>query len=392
MSRRLVVEADGGSRGNPGPAGYGALVKDAATGELLVERAEYLGRVTNNVAEYRGLIAGLRAAAQIDPDAEIEVRMDSKLVVEQMSGRWKVKHPDMRPLASEAASLAGDRVRYTWIPREINTHADRLANEAMDAGARGEVWSTPAGSAGRAGSAGSTAGAEPLAAPRPDAEAGSAAAPNKLVGWDPDLATPTRFLLVRHGQTPLTAGKRFSGLGEDPSLTDLGEEQARRVAGRLAALGGIDAVVCSPYRRTVQTASAIAVAVGLNPREVPELRECDFGAWEGLTFAEVQAGWPDELRDWLAATAVAPPGGESFDEVGRRVDSARARLMARYAGRTVVVVSHVTPIKHLVRSALGAPASALHRLRMMPASLSAVSWWADGGAELALFNDTSHLG
>ncbi|MFS7880009.1 reverse transcriptase-like protein, partial [Streptomyces asiaticus] len=141
MARRFIVEADGGSRGNPGPAGYGALVRDAETGETLAEVAEYLGTATNNVAEYKGLIAGLRAAYALDPAAEVRVRMDSKLVIEQMSGRWKIKHPDMRPLAAEAKGLAPPgRVSYEWIPRENNKHADRLANEAMDAGKRGERW------------------------------------------------------------------------------------------------------------------------------------------------------------------------------------------------------------------------------------------------------------
>ncbi|MFF4327326.1 reverse transcriptase-like protein, partial [Streptomyces sp. NPDC001591] len=139
--RRFVVEADGGSRGNPGPAGYGAVVLDPVTGETLAERAEFIGVATNNVAEYRGLIAGLKAARELDPDAEVRVRMDSKLVVEQMSGRWKIKHPGMRPLAAEAATiLPRGQVTYEWIPRERNKHADRLANEAMDAGRTGTPW------------------------------------------------------------------------------------------------------------------------------------------------------------------------------------------------------------------------------------------------------------
>ncbi|MGH3310287.1 MAG: reverse transcriptase-like protein, partial [Streptomyces sp.] len=126
----FVVEADGGSRGNPGPAGYGAVVRDAETGEVLRETAEFIGVATNNVAEYRGLVAGLRAAHELDPDAPVRVRMDSKLVVEQMSGRWKIKHPDMRPLAAEAKEIfpPGAAVRYEWIPRAKNKHADRLAN------------------------------------------------------------------------------------------------------------------------------------------------------------------------------------------------------------------------------------------------------------------------
>jgi probable phosphoglycerate mutase len=138
-ARRLVIEADGGSRGNPGAAGYGAVVRDAVTGEVLAERSGAIGRATNNVAEYSGLLAGLRAAGKLVPGATAEVRMDSKLVVEQMSGRWRIKHPDLRPLAAEArqAARALGRVTYTWVPRERNRHADRLANEAMDAAAKG---------------------------------------------------------------------------------------------------------------------------------------------------------------------------------------------------------------------------------------------------------------
>jgi probable phosphoglycerate mutase len=131
---RLIVEADGGARGNPGPAGYGAVVLDPHTDEVLAERAEGLGVTTNNVAEYRGLIAGLRAAQELGA-TDVEVRMDSKLVVEQMSGRWKVKHPAMQPLAREAAELVREigRVSFGWVPRERNRRADALANQAMDA-------------------------------------------------------------------------------------------------------------------------------------------------------------------------------------------------------------------------------------------------------------------
>src|ERR1700712_1661964 len=92
--RSLTVEADGGSRGNPGPAGYGAVVREGAS--ILAERAASIGRATNNVAEYRGLIAGLEAASELDPQATLDVRMDSKLVVEQMSGRGEIKTPDIR--------------------------------------------------------------------------------------------------------------------------------------------------------------------------------------------------------------------------------------------------------------------------------------------------------
>ena len=215
--RRLVVEADGGSRGNPGPAGYGAVVKDAVTGQVLAERAAGIGRATNNVAEYGGLIAGLQAALELDP-AEVEVRMDSKLVVEQMSGRWQVKHPAMKPLAQEASALVRQlpRVRFSWIPRAQNSHADRLANEAMDAAGRGETWSAdPAEEWLQAN--------DPARTSEPVAEA-----PNRLAGWMDPPAPPTTTLLVRHGHTALSVEKRFSGTG-DPELTETGRAQAAAV-------------------------------------------------------------------------------------------------------------------------------------------------------------------
>ncbi len=129
----FVIEADGASRGNPGHASYGTVIRNMNTGEVVVELAAVLGHATNNVAEYRGLVAGLTEVAQLDPNAIVEVRMDSKLVVEQMSGRWKIKHPDMRDLAIQAREiLPFGNVTYTWIPREDNKHADALANEALD--------------------------------------------------------------------------------------------------------------------------------------------------------------------------------------------------------------------------------------------------------------------
>ncbi|MHA7264747.1 reverse transcriptase-like protein [Arthrobacter sp. TMN-37] len=137
----LIVEADGGSRGNPGHAGYGALVRDPKTGAILVEKAGYIGKASNNVAEYSGLVAGLELAHEINPVSRIHVKMDSKLVVEQMSGRWQIKHADMRTLAARARKIVDPRrVTYEWIPRERNKDADRLSNEAMDAGMAGVPW------------------------------------------------------------------------------------------------------------------------------------------------------------------------------------------------------------------------------------------------------------
>lgn len=130
--RRLIVEADGGSRGNPGQAAYGALVYDADTNEVLNCEGQALGIASNNVAEYSALIAGLEMARVIDPASDLEVRMDSKLVIEQMAGRWRVKHPAMKPLASKAQSLCPPTVRWTWVPRAANKAADALVNRALD--------------------------------------------------------------------------------------------------------------------------------------------------------------------------------------------------------------------------------------------------------------------
>ncbi|MEU2605005.1 bifunctional RNase H/acid phosphatase [Streptomyces albus] len=393
MRRTFVVEADGGSRGNPGPAGYGAVVRDAATGETLREAAEFIGRATNNVAEYRGLLAGLRAARELDPDAAVLVRMDSKLVVEQMSGRWKIKHPDMRPLALEAASVfPPDAVTYEWIPREKNKHADRLANEAMDAGGRGEQWQEGASTAELdAGPAPAPVAAAPGAGPA--ATDPGPTAPAARAGWGPDLGTPTTFVLLRHGETPLTPEKRFSGSGgSDPDLSPAGRRQAAAVAEALALRGTVQAVVASPLRRCQETAAAVAGRLGLQVRTDEGLRETDFGAWEGLTFAEVRERYPEDLDAWLASPAARPTGGgESFEEVARRVAVARDRLLARYTGRTVLVVTHVTPVKTLVRLALGAPPQSLFRMELSAASLSAVAYYADGNASLRLLNDTAHL-
>ncbi|MCD0451930.1 bifunctional RNase H/acid phosphatase [Actinocorallia sp. API 0066] len=368
MSRKLVVEADGGSRGNPGPAGYGAAVVDALTGEVLAEAAEAIGRATNNVAEYRGLIAGLRAAATVDPGARVEVRMDSKLVVEQMSGRWQIKHPDMKPLALEARDAASgfSAVVYTWVPRARNTRADALANAAMDAAARGETWSP----------------SPPVAAPEP------APAPPKG-GWLPPSTEPTRTLLLRHGQTPLSVERRFAGVGDIP-LTDVGRAQAEAAARHLEP-AGIDVIVASPLRRAQDTAKAVAAVTGAEIRTEEGFRETDFGAWEGHSFAEVAERWPDDLAAWLSDSGHAPPGGESFTAVAKRVATARDKVLVRYRRQTVLVVSHVTPIKTLVQLALEAPDTILYRVHLDTASLCTVDWYDDGPAVVRSLNETHYL-
>ncbi|MDH6115757.1 broad specificity phosphatase PhoE/ribonuclease HI [Kitasatospora sp. GAS204A] len=389
-ARRFIVEADGGSRGNPGPAGYGAVVRDGDTGQIIAEAAEYIGRATNNVAEYKGLIAGLRAAHEIDPSATVDVRMDSKLVVEQMSGRWKIKHPDMQPLAAEARTVfPRGQVDYSWIPRERNKDADRLANEAMDAGKAGRQWEPKVRPAAPELSVAESA-PEPLT---PEPLTTESAAPK--AGWASaaDLGTPTTLVLLRHGETALTPQKRFSGsTGSDPELSEKGRWQAERAAEALVARGTVQAVVSSPMLRARQTAEAVAVRLGLPVRIEEGLRELDFGAWEGLTFAEAQERHPDDLSAWLGSTKVKPTGSaESFATLAQRVAVARDKVLARYPGKTVLVVSHVGPIKSLVRLALGAPPDAVYKMELSAASLCAVQYYSDGNASLRLLNDTGHL-
>ncbi len=411
--RRLIVEADGGSRGNPGPAGYGALVRDAGTMEVLAAESEFIGIATNNVAEYSGLIAGLRAAARIDPDASVLVRMDSRLVVEQMSGRWKIKHPDMKPLAATATEAARgfSAIAYEWVPRERNKDADRLANEAMDAAGRdddgarhrvrgrpAEVASPPApGAQDTFSSVGSSARPNvPSAAAQPDrasagsAPAGSAPADRASTGWGPAQGQATVTLLLRHGQTPLSVDRRFAGVG-DIELTEMGVRQAKLAGERLAARGGVDVIVASPLRRARHTAEEVAAATGAPVEFDDDLRETDFGEWEGLTFTEAQRRWPGEVTAWLADPAAAPPGGESFAAVAVRVQAARERLMAGHARETVLVVSHVTPIKTLLTEALLAPPAAMYRMHLDVGSLSEIDWYTDGPAVVRSLNDTAHL-
>ncbi|MFR9729518.1 bifunctional RNase H/acid phosphatase [Saccharopolyspora sp. MS10] len=365
---RVLVEADGGSRGNPGPAGCGAVVRDAA-GAVLAERSRWLGTATNNVAEYEGLLAGLRAAAELGAD-EVEVRMDSKLVVEQLSGRWKIKHEALRALAERARELIADfdAVTFEWIPRASNAHADRLANEAMDT--------------------------------RADRDGGGEAAPGPATeqrirpsGWNGATGSPTKLLLVRHGQTAMSIDRRYSGRGDVP-LTELGEQQARAAAARVAGLDGVDGtapVLASPLGRTRQTAEAVAAATGGELRFHDGLLETDFGAWEGLTFLEAAEAYPELHRSWLGDSTVEPPAGESLEAVFERVTAVRDEIVETWAGRTVIVVSHVTPIKALLRLGLGVGPALYYRLHLDLASLSIVEFYPDGNASVRLVNDISHL-
>lgn len=208
--------------------------------------------------------------------------------------------------------------------------------------------------------------------------------------WMPASGTPTATLLLRHGQTPYSVDKRFAGR-VDIGLTEAGEAQADAAARRLAAGDEPFVIVSSPLSRAVLTAEAVAEASGGQVTIEQSFAEADFGEWDGLTFAQAQERDRARVDAWLADPGVAPPGGESFQQVRIRVLDGLARLLSRYAGQRVVLVSHVTPIKILVAEALGAPLSALYRMHLDTACLNRIDWYPDGPAVVRSVNDTAHL-
>lgn len=210
----------------------------------------------------------------------------------------------------------------------------------------------------------------------------------QTLGWSGDQRDePTTFVMVRHGVTAATQTKLFSGSGGvDHPLVAEGEDQARRAAAWISRSLDVDAVVSSPLLRTRQTAGIVATEVGCDVEVVDGFAEAGFGDWDGHRFAQIMENWPEELQAWLASTAVAPPGGESFDAVLDRVRAARDEVLQRFAGQTVVVASHVTPIKMMAALALGAPIESIYRMELAPASITIASWWADGTPSLRTFS------
>lgn len=392
MTRRLVVEADGGSRGNPGPAGYGAVVRDAASGAVLAERAGFLGTATNNVAEYNGLIAGLGAARAIDPTAAITVRMDSKLVIEQMSGRWQIKHPDMKPLALTARDIArGADVAYEWVPREANKAADALANEAMDTrspqiardyDADGPMVGPEYDDAVDAEFVEHALDAEA------DGDGGAPRVPRNLSSLDTDYLVPLTIVFVRHGVTDMTATHRLSGSGvPGPGLNSTGRIQAAKAADAVYRIGRdtwervpkVSRVIASPMVRTQETAAALGRRLGLHVETDERLKEIDFGTWEGLTPEETIERDGRQILLWQDASVRAPEG-ESIADVGARglawvQDLARAHAAdpaSEHTAVSIAAVSHAVAIKATIGAVMGFPLERASRVWPLPASLSIV--------------------
>ena len=423
---RLSVECDGGSRGNPGPAGTGSSVKDAAGVEVGCVW-QFIKHATNNVAEYQGLINGLNLAVEIaeqqgvKPESlSVDVRMDSKLVVEQMSGRWKIKHPDMKPLAQEVKRIEGKlaQVSYTWVPRAQNARADELANRAMD-DREGGQWIDEELAAARSAAVASPAedaeGADMLFdLDQPSEEATDTTRNNSAqraeqpveyededsqpAGVSPTAwmgkTEPTTLLLLRHGQTELNRDVKYSGRG-NPELTDLGKKQIAHAARHISERGDVDVILSSPLGRCQETAQAAAEALGMGKDAITTdeaIIEMDFGTWEGRRFVEIQEDHPEAHRECFNYATAAPHGGESPEQVYRRVSEFVDRVIAEYPGKTVLVVTHMMPIKSVLRRALGTGGEIYRSLHLDVASLSVADFLPNGAGVVRLVNESHYLG
>jgi probable phosphoglycerate mutase len=393
---RLIIEADGGSRGNPGPAAYGVVVRDAATRHIVAERGQFLGEATNNVAEYSGLVAGIETALGINPAAFLDIRMDSRLVIQQMLGRWQIKHPDMRRLATRARHLLTEAsATFTWVPRTRNADADRLVNEAIDtktaisrdfdlpepeepseppepsdvddaegraaADASPEAGLTGDDADGRGTASSDAVQPEEDGEPEPAIErhrrAGSAAHAKSSGRYLPfTRSKPTTVLLGRHGSTPLTTspGTTFSGSTiPGPGLSPEGQQEAGALGAlvhRVALQGlwpDVDppiALLTSPTLRTRETAGAVGAAIGLDAVPDYSFIEANFGDWDGLSAREVDERWPRAVRRWYTDPDFHPPGGgESQNDVYTRVKRGLTRVVGGVPRGPTEGIAHPKP-------------------------------------------------
>lgn len=380
---KLIIYADGGSRGNPGIAGSGTVVYAADGTTVLREIVYVVGKkASNNVAEYHGLLRGLEAAVELGAD-DVDFYMDSRLVVEQMNGRWKIKHPDMKQLGLQAQELMQQlgAVHLSWVRRNDNKVADALSNEAMDAAAEGHA----PGVVDR-GDAPDNVRDEPDAE-KPPATTGTHAS------WTGATCQPTTLILVRHGQTSYSAEHRYCG-HSDIALTETGMRQAAASATAVAERADIDLVVSSPLQRCQTTAKMIAEKTGAQLETHDALIEANFGNWEGLTFQQAQDD-NAELHDaWITDASLTPPEGESLAQVHRRVREFRKQLVAQHPGKTIAVVSHVNPIKSLIRQGLNAGPATFSHLFLDLASIAVVKFYDENSpvaSAVLSVNDTAHL-
>lgn len=362
----IICYADGASRGNPGLASYGAVIYQD---DLEVVRLNgKLGVATNNFAEYSGVIAILEYLNQHFPMAPTLIRMDSKLVVEQLSGRWKIKSPDMAQLAIRARGLMQSRdVRFEWVPREQNSVADSLANLALD------TDEAPAGEI-------SLAQHQPksIRAPRQQVE-------------------PTVVFAIRHGHTQSTETGLISGSQDDPSLSELGFEEARAVAAVLPELARRfdlelpELIIHSTQQRATQTAQEIAKSLSVKIKPSDRLREISFGEWERLSMGELEREISAEITSWRGSMTQRPPGGESVSDLEARVNEELSEAVKDNPGKSIALVAHMMPMRAIARQALKASVDLSWSLQFQPASVSIYRFFGTEFAETFTINYCAHL-
>jgi broad specificity phosphatase PhoE/ribonuclease HI len=366
----IFLYADGASRGNPGQAAYGVHIADV-NGNLVADFGEAIGIATNNQAEYSAVIAGLRYLSQTS-HRSITIRMDSKLVVEQLSGNWKINNPQLRELADQAKELLRDfEHQLQWIPREENFKADANANSALDSG----NFTTTAEAALE------------LASVQPR----SIRAPRQYL-------EPTTIIVVRHGHTENTERNLVSGGdGTDPVLSKLGEAEAAAAAAeipKLVELFTLPApamVFHSPMVRTTQTAQAIAKTLELDMQGDERLREIGFGDWEMMDLAVLETDAIDLVSRWRGSLTIAPPAGESVNQMRDRVWQSLAEIIEDFRGSCAVLSTHMMPTRAIAAAALRGSDSVFWNLNTSPGGISVYRFFGIEYAEIFALNYCAHL-
>ncbi|MEY4714590.1 MAG: hypothetical protein RIQ37_920 [Actinomycetota bacterium] len=365
---KLILQADGASRGNPGDAAYGAVILDENR-NLIAEIFAPIGVQTNNYAEYTAVIAGLEYLSNNFSVDQLLIEMDSKLVIEQLAGRWKINSASLRELNQRAQTLlSGIEYELKWIPREQNSLADSAANKALDTNAvTTEIIES------------STAQPRSVRAKRQRVE-------------------PTTIVLIRHGHTAHTEANLISGSsGEDPELSKLGISEAKQMAEEVPKiLDGFGlsqplVVYHSPQKRARQTAEQLANRAQIRLHTDERLQEIAFGDWEGISMDELSAKFPQEVESWRGSMNIKPPGGESLQELELRVGSFLGEVIAKHPGQTVAVVAHMMPCRVIARRALQAAPQVLWSLQFSPASISVFRFFGDQLSEGFLVNSCAHL-
>lgn len=365
----VFVYCDGASRGNPGPASYGVHIEDA-NGQIIADFGESLGDQTNNFAEYQGVIAALRYLTATE-HRNVTIRLDSKLVVEQLSGRWKVKSPEIGELVAEASELLGAfDAKLEWIPREQNSIADSLANRALD---QGDFQTVEA--------------SLPLSAIQPR----SIRAPRQTV-------EPTTLVVIRHGSTGSTEANLISGGdGDDPALSKLGEQEAAKAASAVAGLldfyqlPPVSRIVHSPMVRTSQTATALVDTLGVSAESDARLKEIGFGDWEGLSMTELEVDSSSSISSWRNSVTSKPPNGESIQELEARVTRVASELISSSQGRTVAIITHMMPTRAIAKLAQKSNDVSHWNINFAPCGISIYRFYGTEYAEAFCINSCGHL-